>query len=71
LSSSVKNGFQISGSDILRYDVHSLPGFAALFRQFDSCFGIFFIVFDYILCEVRAYKMKSINAGIVSYRRSA
>ena len=31
----------------------------------------FFIVFDYILCEVRAYKMKSINAGIVSYRRSA
>jgi hypothetical protein len=31
----------------------------------------FFIVFDYVLCGVRAYKMKSINAGIVSYRPSA
>ena len=28
------------------------------------------IVFDYVLCEVRAYKLISINAVTVSYRRS-
>ena len=32
--------------------------------------SLLLIVFDYVLCEVRAYKLISINDVTVSYRRS-
>jgi len=44
-------------------------------KQLSNCLkreetSVVFIVFDYVLCEVRAYKLISINALNVSYRRS-